>query len=80
MAEPVYSDQLSLNVNRYGAALGFGSSVTNKTVAVVHLSPEVAKQLALWLHVNLKKYERDIRPIPFDEKTAEELGIALEDW
>lgn len=86
----VYTDSFRLTVGAYGVALSFGLNPPHpetsrppvaKDQAIIRMSLENAKVLAMLLRQNLKGYEhsQDLE-IPLPPGLYTQLGIAKEDW
>ena len=79
-----------MSINAYTVSLLFGLTPAispagqipqPRTKAVIRMSPEHAKVMALLLRRNLKQYERELGvEIPLPHQVQANLGVSLEDW
>ena len=86
----IYTDSFRLTVGVYGVAFTFGVNPPHpepskpqvaEELAVVRMSLENAKVLAMLLRKNLKSYEHSQNlEIPLPPGLYTQLGIAHEDW
>lgn len=86
----VYTDSFTVAVNPFGVAFTFGVNTARPTtglvtpakdVAIVRMSLEHAKVLAMLLRRDLRNYEINNKlEIPLPAQVYTQLGIAKEDW
>jgi hypothetical protein len=87
----VYADQFQMNQSAYGLTLVFGAvpstaggpgPVIMEKRAVVRMSLEHAKILAMVLRKNLKQYELEHlgESIPLPRNVLQPMNLSLDDW
>ncbi len=92
MAEEIpdyYVDSTQMSTTPYGVAISIGRTPAHHSgptpaipeqLAVVRMSLEHAKVIAMLLRKQLKSYERANGEIPLPPELYTSLGVAREDW
>jgi len=86
----VFADQFSLALSAWSAGLIFGQTTLRllpsdptappEVVAVIRMSPQHAKAVAMVLRKSLKQLERENGELTVPEKILKLLELSQEDW
>lgn len=90
MIPDVYADAFKFNINPYGVSFTFGIQAPDPAAekaaipeerAILRMSLEQSKVLAMMLRKNLKQYEQEQHlEIPLPQSLYTKLGLSLQDW